>query len=348
MYSLLRNKYDESHGIKDGFNSSHAYSVALDSLYGAWLKANYPLEYFAVVLNIYKDSKDKQAGLINELDYFGISLKGLQFGKSKSDYSYEKETNTIYKGISTVAYLNQQVADNLYNLAKEKHYEKDDVIQLFLDILDGALADNRQMNILIKLGFFKEFGEESILLELYNTMTGYQTKKPNPIFTDNKKLDVKYSRTHKEKTKLVRIENIKEYYGLILKNAHLLPTTNLFDRLTSEVEYMGYAETLDQSLGKNVYVVMDVNTKYTPVYTLYNMYDGHISVAKIDKKKAYRDTKSTKDGELIIKLGDQIEVQEFTQRPKMSLVDGKWESNYDQMQDYIEHVRMIERYKDFL
>ena len=329
-----------------GFNSSHAYSVALDSLYGAWLKANYPLEYFAVVLNICKDEKDKQAELINELEYFGISLKGLQFGKSKSDYSYEKETNTIYKGISTVAYLNQQVADNLYHLSQDKYYEKDDVIQLFLDILDGALADNRQMNILIKLGFFKEFGEESVLLELYNTMTGYQTKKPNPIFTDNKKLDVKYSRTHKEKTKLVRIENIKEYYGIILKNAHLLPTTNLFDRLTSEVEYMGYAETLDQSLGKNVYVVMDINTKYTPVYTLYNMYDGHISVAKIDKKKAYRDTKSTKDGELIIKLGDRIEVQEFAQRPKMALVDGKWESNYDQMQDYIEHVRMVERYKD--
>ncbi len=332
--------------VNYGFNSSHAYSVALDSLYGAWLKATYPLVYFAVVLNVYKSSKDKQAELINELEYFGITLKGLQFGKSKSDYSYETETNTIYKGISTVAYLNQQVADNLYNLAKDKHYEKDDVVQLFLDILDGALADNRQMNILIKLGFFKEFGEESILLELYNTMTGYQAKKPNPIFTDNKKLDVKYSRTHKEKTKLVRIENIKEYYGLILKNAHLLPTTNLFDRLTSEVEYMGYAETLDQSLGKNIYVVMDINTKYTPVYTLYNMYDGHISVAKIDKKKAYRDTKSTKDGELIIKLGDQIEVQEFAQRPKMALVDGKWESNYDQMQDYIEHVRLIERYED--
>ena len=332
--------------VNYGFNSSHAYSVALDSLYGAWLKATYPLVYFAVVLNVYKNSKDKQAELINELEYFDISLKGLQFGKSKSDYSYETETNTIYKGISTVAYLNQQVADNLYNLAKEKYYEKDDIVQLFLDILDGALADNRQMNILIKLGFFKEFGEESILLELYNTMTGYQTKKPNPIFTDNKKLDVKYSRTHKEKTKLVRIENIKEYYGLILKNAHLLPTTNLFDRLTSEVEYMGYAETLDQSLGKNIYVVMDINTKYTPVYTLYNMYDGHISIAKINKKKAYRDTKSTKDGELIIKLGDQIEVMEFAQRPKMALVDGKWESNYDQMQDYIEHVRLIERYED--
>lgn len=328
-----------------GFNSSHAYSVALDSLYGAWLKATYPLVYFAVVLNVYKNSKDKQAELINELEYFGITLKGLQFGKSKSDYSYETDTNTIYKGISTVAYLNSQVADNLYKLSKEKEYTSDDIVELFIDILNGALADNRQMNILIKLGFFSEFGKESILLELYNTMTGYQTKKPNPIFTDNKKLDVKYSRTHKDKTKLVRIQNIKEYYGLILKNAHLLPTTNLFDRLTSEIEYMGYAETLDQSLGKDVYVVMDINTKYTPVYTLYNMFDGHMTVAKIDKKKAYRDTKTTKDGDLIVKLGDQIEVIEFGQRPKMVLVDGKWESNYEQMQNYIEHVKMIERYE---
>lgn len=328
-----------------GFNSSHAYSVALDSLYGAWLKATYPLVYFAVVLNVYKNSKDKQAELINELEYFGITLKGLQFGKSKSDYSYETDTNTIYKGISTVAYLNSQVADNLYKLSKEKEYTSDDTVELFIDILNGALADNRQMNILIKLGFFSEFGKESILLELYNTMTGYQTKKPNPIFTDNKKLDVKYSRTHKDKTKLVRIQNIKEYYGLILKNAHLLPTTNLFDRLTSEIEYMGYAETLDQSLGKDVYVVMNINTKYTPVYTLYNMFDGHMTVAKIDKKKAYRDTKTTKDGDLIVKLGDQIEVIEFGQRPKMALVDGKWESNYEQMQNYIEHVKMIERYE---
>lgn len=328
-----------------GFNSSHAYSVALDSLYGAWLKATYPLVYFAVVLNVYKNSKDKQAELINELEYFGITLKGLQFGKSKSDYSYETDTNTIYKGISTVAYLNSQVADNLYKLSKEKEYTSDDTVELFIDILNGALADNRQMNILIKLGFFSEFGKESILLELYNTMTGYQTKKPNPIFTDNKKLDVKYSRTHKDKTKLVRIQNIKEYYGLILKNAHLLPTTNLFDRLTSEIEYMGYAETLDQSLGKDVYVVMNINTKYTPVYTLYNMFDGHMTVAKIDKKKAYRDTKTTKDGDLIVKLGDQIEVIEFGQRPKMALVDGKWESNYEQMQNYIEHVKIIERYE---
>ena len=327
-----------------GFNSSHAYSVALDSLYGAWLKATYPLQYFSVVLNIYKNNKEKQSEMINELSYFGITLKGLEFGKSQADYSYDTKTNTIYKGISTVAYLNDNVAENLYKLALEKEYKDTDICELFLDIINGSLADNRQINILIKLGFFERFGKESVLLELYNTITGYQKKKVNPIFTNNEKLDVKYSKTHKEATKLKRIENIYKYHQCILDNVDSLPDTSLFDRLMLENEYMGYMETIDQTADKNTYVIVDVNTKFTPVYKLYNLFDGHIEVAKVEKSKAYRNTQNTKDGALVLNIGDTINVLEFAQKPKMSLVDGKWEKNFNQMQNYIEHVKMIDRY----
>lgn len=327
-----------------GFNSSHAYSVALDSLYGAWLKATYPLQYFSVVLNIYKNNKEKQSEMINELSYFGITLKGLEFGKSQADYSYDTKTNTIYKGISTVAYLNDSVAENLYKLALEKEYKDTDICELFLDIINGSLADNRQINILIKLGFFERFGKESVLLELYNTITGYQKKKVNPIFTNNEKLDVKYSKTHKEATKLKRIENIYKYHQCILDNVDSLPDTSLFDRLMLENEYMGYMETIDQTADKNTYVIVDVNTKFTPVYKLYNLFDGHIEVAKVEKSKAYRNTQNTKDGALVLNIGDTINVLEFAQKPKMSLVDGKWEKNFNQMQNYIEHVKMIDRY----
>lgn len=327
-----------------GFNSSHAYSVALDSLYGAWLKATYPLQYFSVVLNIYKNNKEKQSEMINELSYFGITLKGLEFGKSQADYSYDTKTNTIYKGISTVAYLNDNVAENLYKLALEKEYKNTDICELFLDIINGSLADNRQINILIKLGFFERFGKESVLLELYNTITGYQKKKVNPIFTNNEKLDVKYSKTHKEATKLKRIENIYKYHQCILDNVDSLPDTSLFDRLMLENEYMGYMETIDQTADKNTYVIVDVNTKFTPVYKLYNLFDGHIEVAKVEKSKAYRNTQNTKDGALVLNIGDTINVLEFAQKPKMSLVDGKWEKNFNQMQNYIEHVKMIDRY----
>lgn len=325
-----------------GFNSSHAYSVALDSLYGAYLKANYPLEYYTVVLNIYKNNKDKQAELIHELNNFGIRLSGLEFGKSQSEYSFDKESNTIYKGISTVAYLNSQVADNLYKLGSENNYKDDEFVKLALDIVDNNLVDNRQMNILIKLGYFSRFGEDSILLEVFNTMTGYQKKKPNPVILDGTNLAIKYARNHTEKTKQTRIPNIHKYYELVLKNKDLLPTTTLYQRLQNEVEYMGYATTIDMNSPENHYVVMDVNTKYTPVYKLYNVFDGHEATYKIDKKKAYKkDGNSKVNTKLVLNIGDVFEIVESSQRPKMQLVEGKWVKNEDVLQDYIENINFV-------
>ena len=78
-----------------GFNSSHALSVAYDSLYGAYLKSHYPLQYYAVTLNLYENDQDITALLTSELPYFNIELSDIKFGFSKSKYTYDKETMTI-------------------------------------------------------------------------------------------------------------------------------------------------------------------------------------------------------------------------------------------------------------
>lgn len=41
------------------FNASHAVCVALDSLYGAYLKAHYPLEFYTTLLSNYAAKGDK-------------------------------------------------------------------------------------------------------------------------------------------------------------------------------------------------------------------------------------------------------------------------------------------------
>lgn len=41
------------------FNASHAVCVALDSLYGAYLKAHYPLEFYTALLSNYAQKGDK-------------------------------------------------------------------------------------------------------------------------------------------------------------------------------------------------------------------------------------------------------------------------------------------------
>ena len=68
----------ESHA-KYSFNASHSISVALDSLYGAYLKANYPMEYYKTVLDKYKNDLDRTTKLVNELSYFNIDLKKIHW-----------------------------------------------------------------------------------------------------------------------------------------------------------------------------------------------------------------------------------------------------------------------------
>ena len=41
------------------FNASHSFSVAGDSIYGAYLKANYPFEFYEVFLNLLEEDGDK-------------------------------------------------------------------------------------------------------------------------------------------------------------------------------------------------------------------------------------------------------------------------------------------------
>ena len=82
------------------FNASHSLSYAYDSLYGAYLKSHYPLEYYTVVMNSYSDDSERTARLTNEMKYFNIKLKNPKFRYSKGEYFFDRKTNSIYKGVS--------------------------------------------------------------------------------------------------------------------------------------------------------------------------------------------------------------------------------------------------------
>ena len=81
-----------------GFNSSHAVCVALDSLYGAWLKAHYPLEYYTTLLSGYaaKGDKDRIALVKEEMQRgFGIRVVPCKFRQDNRDFYIDHAGNTI-------------------------------------------------------------------------------------------------------------------------------------------------------------------------------------------------------------------------------------------------------------
>lgn len=325
--------------VQYGFNSSHAYSVALDCLYGAYLKANYPINYYTETLNIYRDNVDMQGYLIEELPYFGIKLRGIKFGQSVRNYTHNG--NEIFKGISTIKYLNDKVSDNMYDFY-HNHYSDDmDIVDVFKYIIDNKLADNRQMNILIKLGFFYDINKNtSVLLAVYNSMTGYQSTKPIPQFLKHlgvTKLSIKYSTTLKKPQE--RIELLKQYYEFLSNNAELLPKFTLEERFAVEKEYLGYLSTTLDSL-ENSYFIEEIGKGNNPWFTLYDLSTGLQRKIRGLKKDI-----TDPNGKRLIGIGDVIEIHATKDLPRNILVDGKWTKSKDQTEPYLAKISILSKEK---
>ena len=146
--------------ISYGFCSAHAAATSLDMCYGAYLKVNYPLEYYTVCLNNYIGDETRTNKLMNEMPYFGLKMQGIKYGHSRSEYSFDKSTNTIYKGLASIKFINETVPEEIYEISKNRH---EDFVDLLYDLKEKSSINSRQLDILIKLDFFQDFGDSNTL-----------------------------------------------------------------------------------------------------------------------------------------------------------------------------------------
>lgn len=265
------------------FNASHSLSVGYDSLYGAYLKSHYPLEYYSVAFNYYKDDIERTAKLTNELEYFNIKLESPKFGYSKGEYFFNRETMTIYKGVGCIKNLNSTVGEELYNLSKE--YKHKNFLELLIDLNDKTSINSRQLDILIKLQFFSAFGKTQKLLkivEIYNIIyTKKQFSKSKLPFGLSEDIFRKYATIE---TKAVFKEVDKE--GLIKELIDEISDKDipLQTILESEIQNIGYIQYKNPKLDKRYVVITDVNDKYTPKIGTYSLGSGVPIECKIPKR----------------------------------------------------------------
>ena len=261
------------------FNASHSLSVAIDSLYGAYLKAKFPLEYFTVALSLYSDDLDRTAKLIAEMPNFGVSLKPIKFRHSRADYNVEKETKSIYKGLASLKYMNSDVSEKLYEM-------KDQQFDSFIDLLAVFPGNSRQREILIKLGFFEEFGGSQKLLKIAILFDKYQGKKVIKKDKTDISIEVLQKYAISETEKQFKFDETS-MNNLLSELCMQIPDRDipLQSRLQSELEYLGYISYSDPTRS-NTAAVMKIDTKYTPKLTLYRLDTGTTMVCKL-KKKSY-------------------------------------------------------------
>lgn len=292
-------------GIVTSNCSAHAVATAVDSLYGAYLKANYPLEYYTVALSNYADDTDRTHKLVNELSYFNIKLLPIKFGKSSSEYTMDKETNSIYKGIESIKYCNSKIAEELLELSKQKDYKT--FIELLDDITAKTSINSRQLEILIGLNFFSDFGNNKYLLNIYNLYNGIKEKGKTilPSFRNcsvisKKNIDnystyglseylVKKYSNKETQSQYREIDNI----GLLSELCNKIEnkSMNVVEQMKFEKEYLQYIEYINPKVSDDYYIVIDFKTyknSTQPYLIVRNISSGEELKTRIKRSNIYK------------------------------------------------------------
>lgn len=284
--------------------SAHAAATSLDMCYGAYLKVHYPLQYYTVCLNTYQDNQDKTMRLTHELDYFGITLKPIVFRHSMADYSFDEATNTIYQGIGALKYMSASVADELYML-------RDNEYASFIDALPDITAtsiDTRQLTILIKIGFFEEFGGPNKLLkqyEQYQSIMKRKTYKKSEIESGKCTIPEYIIAAHAGKATEKQYSQIDQKALLADLVAHTeYPKTTVFDRMDYELEVLDYITTTVPDYDPRFSYIINIDGKFKKKYvTLYQIRTGKTATKKFEIKSP-------------IKIGDIICIDEISNKHK--------------------------------
>ena len=193
----------------------------------------------------------------------------------------------------------------------------------FIDFLKANPCNIKQTTILIKLGFFSEFGKSQKLLDILDIYNSYYGKTQ---FLKSKVEDIsdivkKYSRETEKKYILENADGFIQEMCERVENKSI----SVKEYLSAENEYLGYVDYVNPDL-KDYGFVLDIDTKYSPKLTVYNIGTGNTDIYKVSKNTFACNPISPND---IIKFSYK---KEFRKR----LVDGKWISCTDQYDNWIE------------
>ena len=304
---------EDSANYQFGKNHSTGYSII--GYYCAYFRYHYPLEFVTAYLNNAKNSDDINDG--QELARLkGITFKQPKFRYSKAEYFMDKENNAIYKGIASIKYMNENVANEMYELRDNKY---NNFMELLIDLQEKTSLNSRQLGILISSDFFDEFGKSQKLfdiVDLYNNIMAKKIKskkgevsfnKSNPPYP--KEIIEKYAtdKSKEDRYKQYKVENVEGLCNELMENIFDMEMPSI-EKVRINLEMMGECNYHFEDYANSICVVLDVDTKYkTKKAKLFNIASGRIAEVKIG------------EGDfsfLPFKSLDVVEIQTMIAKPK--------------------------------
>lgn len=290
-----------------GFSWNHSDAYSCIGYVSGYLRYYYPLEFLTAAFNIFTGKEDKIVSITEYANKIGVKVLPPKFRYSRSGYQMSKETNSIYKGLESIKFMNAEVSEKLYEM-KDKQFNS------FLDLLEVFPGNSRQREILIKLGYFEEFGGTLKLLKLCDLYDLYHGKKL--LKKDKLSLPLNLVQKHaiSETAKQYKFDGAS-MDNLIREFAEMIPDGEipLRTRLEAEAEFLGYISYTNPKF-QNTGFILDVNTKYSPKISVYRLDTGEMITYKLSKA-LYQ--KNPFDSNSIIKFYSE-------ERQKSKKVDGEW------------------------
>ena len=275
------------------FNSAHAVSVALDSLYTAWAKAHHPYETYVSLLSLYAEKKDKDriAKAKEEMfKAFGIRIVPCKFRQDNRSYFVDKDAHTISDALTSVKGISSGVAGKLYQMRKNQYAT---AIDLFHDLEVNTSINSAVVKTLIQMGYFEEFGSAGKLLKLYDEFRNGESK---------------FSKSHIKATQEKRLDTLR----FIEATTDDTPIP-MSDQMKFEVEYYGTPLTTYPD-ASGCFAVLEVDDKYSPKVKLYNVAKGTVGVMKM-RKPLYQKKP--------VETGSVIRLMEWQRKPAYQYNSGE-------------------------
>lgn len=317
------------------FSKNHADPYSFLGFACGYLRHYYPLETLTTALNIYASDDEKSLKIKDYVISKGYEILPIQFRKSKAEYQFDKNSNSIYQGISSIKFCNEKIADELFELGKNNYAN---FFELLFDINEKTSVNSKQLMILTGLNFFKEFGENKYLLKLIEYFDKFAFKKQ----INKKKLEElgvteflmkKYS--GKETATLFKeLDNI----GILCELSRQVENKamGIIESMKFEKEYLGSIMYTNPKVSLLYYMVTDFKTyKDTtkPYITARQIRTGKEVKTRIKQGKIFKENPFGQWS--VLKINEFS--QEFKKRPN---AEGKWEAT-DELEDILTEYEVI-------
>lgn len=240
------------------FSYNHAIAYSMITYMTAYLRHHHPIEFTTAYLNNATDDDDIQDGT-KLAKVYGIKIENPKYGKSESRYTIKD--GVIYKGIESVLYISDRCSQELAKLATTP--------MSFHQLVNASLGtpnvNTRQIEVLIKIDFFSEFGKAKKLFEWFQRHKIYNGKKQFkkgeiPIGTQ-KIIDYFLQKKDDEFSETAKMYKVDSYKILdeIFNRMKDIDYTKL-ERIVHQLSYLNYLQDEDLQQ-ENVFTVVTNKTK---------------------------------------------------------------------------------------